>query len=443
MKPRSHRNPLVRPSRTAAVILAAAVTAATALLSASPVSAEPPPGVAMDSSAWELYYEAQHLETAEGDLRGASALYDRILESEPANRDFVAEVLYRQGVLLEKLDREKEARRNYEKILTSYGETANIVKVARLRLIKIEERANSLSNLNVHFDFEDGPGSFILYDWGDDSADLTHSTGQKTREGSGALRWRTLCGPDSYNAIYLAYRNPKGTLGSVSFWIHCSDQPAFLNLYIREKDQSTYDVGYFEVPAHQWVNKVFDLEEFRLTTAYYDENSRIDFNQVESLIIEDATGYHDTTTGHTRSLRGSNIIFLDEFSVSPLDGIPWAQSADEGDVPGLQDSVVDAAGKKKAETLDDLAARDQDLDKGRDDDQPPTERDDEKSPAEIDEDHAAAEEGEKENVEAEKKDTLKEKEKIRKRTPSLGTRVPRRPFPLPNGKIRETERKGP
>jgi len=383
--------------------------------------------MSMDSSVWETYYEAQHLESAEGDLKGATSLYDSILESDPSDRAFVAEVLYRQGVLFEKLGREKEARGNYEKILTGYSEVANIVKVVRVRLIKMEERANSLPSLNVHFDFEEGTDSFILYDWGDERADLIHSTRREdTRVGKGALCWRTVRGADSYNAIYLSYENPIGTLGVMRFWIRCADQPAFLNLYIREKDQSTYDVGYFEIPAREWVQKVFRLDDFRLTTAYYDENGRIDFDQIENIIIEDATGYHDTTTGHSRSLRGANTIFIDDFVVSPQEGMAGNWSVEPGSESSQTNSSLGTGLKDDGVSRDDPVDREQDAEKDRDEDQTPPEED------------AESESQEQENEKIEKnKDQNKVKEKRRRKNPSLGTRVPRRPFPLPISKNKE------
>jgi len=409
--------------RLAALVLVAGAAAAFALVVAPKAVAEPP-AMSMDSSAWEIYYEAQHLESAEGDILGASSLYDRILQSDPSDRAFVAEVLYRQGVLLEKLGREREARRNYEKILAGYSEITNIVKVARVRLIKMEERANSLSSLNVRFDFEEGTGSFILYDWGDEKADLIHSTNQEdTYVGKGALCWRTVCGADSYNAIYLSYKNPIGTMGAISFWIRCADQPAFLNLYVREKDQSTYDVGYFEVTPHQWVQKVFRLDDFRLTTAYYDENGRIDFGQIESVIIEDATGYHDTTTGHSRSLRGANTIFIDAFVVSPLDELAENWSEEPGLDTSQANSGVGPSLKDDGVSRDDPVDREQDVEKDRDEDQTTTESDD-----------ADKESQENEKVE---KDQDKVREKKKKKSQSLGTRVPRRPFPLPHSKHKE------
>ena len=426
MRPISTQKRFTGTMRMAAWMLAAAAPAAFALVVAPNAVAEPP-AMSMDSGVWETYYEAQHLESAEGDLKGASSLYDRILESDPSDRAFVAEVLYRQGVLLEKLSREKEARRNYEKILTGYSEVTNIVKVVRVRLIKMEERANSLPSLNVHFDFEEGTDSFILYDWGDESADLIHSTRREdTRVGKGALCWRTVCGADSYNAIYLSYKNPIGTLGAMSFWIRCADQPVFLNLYIREKDQSTYDVGYFEIPAREWVHKVFRLDDFRLTTAYYDENGRIDFDQIENIIIEDATGYHDTTTGHSRSLRGANTIFLDDFVVSPLGELAGSWSVEPGAESSQANSGVGAGLKDEGVSRDDPVDREQDAEKDREEDQTPTEED------------AESESQEQENEKVEKnKNQDKVKEKRRKKNPSLGTRVPRRPFPLPISKNKE------
>lgn len=421
MKPRAIHSYFARLARLGAVVL----TAGTFVV-APAVKAEPP-AMSMDSGVWETYYEAQHLESAEGDIKGASSLYDRILESDPSDRAFIAEVLYRQGVLLEKLGREKEARANYEKILTGYSEVTNIVKVVRVRLIKMEEQANSLPSLNVHFDFEEGTDSFILYDWGDERADLVHSTRREdTRVGDGALRWRTVRGADSYNAIYLSYENPIGTLGAMRFWIRCADQPAFLNLYIREKDQSTYDVGYFEIPAREWVYKVFMLDDFRLTTAYYDENGRIDFSQIENIIIEDATGYHDTTTGHSRSLRGANTIFIDDFIVSPLGEMSGSGSVEPEVGSSQAESGVGAGLKDDGVSRDDPVDREQDAEKDREEDQTPKEEDAE----------SGSQEQENEKVDKNKNQD-KVKEKRKRKNPSLGTRVPRRPFPLPISKHKD------
>ena len=90
-----------------------------------PTRSDIPPAVRLE--------RAIQLETVDGDLEAAIALYEQIIEGDGNRRPLVARALLRLGGCYEKLGR-REARKVYQRLVDDYGDQSEQAKVARSRL---------------------------------------------------------------------------------------------------------------------------------------------------------------------------------------------------------------------------------------------------------------------------------------------------------------------
>ncbi len=81
------------------------------------------------------FREARHKEQVEGDLNGAIKIY-QALASAKGDRNLSAKALLQLGVCYEKQG-SAEARKAYEKVLSSFGDQDDVTRVARMRLARL------------------------------------------------------------------------------------------------------------------------------------------------------------------------------------------------------------------------------------------------------------------------------------------------------------------
>jgi Tol biopolymer transport system component len=92
----------------------------------------------MAQTGHDLYQQALVKEQAEGDLRSAIALYQRIVEEFASDRALAARALVQMGQCHERLG-SREARSAYRQVLEEYADQAESVEQARARLTALEQ----------------------------------------------------------------------------------------------------------------------------------------------------------------------------------------------------------------------------------------------------------------------------------------------------------------
>lgn len=102
-------------------------------------------GLTMAHTTWaqsphDLYQQALRLESSQGDLEGAIALYRRVAQASTSDRDLGARALYRMGQAYENLGR-NEAAAAYRQIVRDYADQAETVAMARRRLTELDREA--------------------------------------------------------------------------------------------------------------------------------------------------------------------------------------------------------------------------------------------------------------------------------------------------------------
>ena len=106
-----------------------AVICASLLLAAAPLIAQ---------TGNDLFQQALVKERADGDLRGAIAIYERIAREFTADRTLAANALVQMGQCYEKLGSE-EAERAYRRVVQDYADQAEVVTRARARLAALRQ----------------------------------------------------------------------------------------------------------------------------------------------------------------------------------------------------------------------------------------------------------------------------------------------------------------
>jgi len=93
---------------------------------------------ALAQTGHDLFQQALVKEQAEGDLRAAITLYERIVQEFAGDRPLAANALVQMGQCYERLGSE-EAERAYQKVLEDYADQTEIVTRARARLAALRE----------------------------------------------------------------------------------------------------------------------------------------------------------------------------------------------------------------------------------------------------------------------------------------------------------------
>jgi Tol biopolymer transport system component len=96
----------------------------------------------------DLFQQALVKERADGDLRGAIAIYERIAEEFTADRTLAAKALVQLGQCYEKLG-STEAERAYRRVVQEYAEQDDLVGRARSRLEVLERAARASETASI------------------------------------------------------------------------------------------------------------------------------------------------------------------------------------------------------------------------------------------------------------------------------------------------------
>lgn len=92
----------------------------------------------------DLLEQATHQEESVGNLDAAIDLYGQVIETHEADKQLVAQALYRRALCYQKLGRSAEAQASLQQILTQYSEQKSITKLAKQTLNDLFGNANAL-----------------------------------------------------------------------------------------------------------------------------------------------------------------------------------------------------------------------------------------------------------------------------------------------------------
>jgi hypothetical protein len=120
-------------------IAIAAVAASLTLLAAMPALAQ---------SGHDLFQQALVKERADGNLRGAIELYERIATEFSADRTLAAKALVQMGECYEKLG-STEAEKAYQRVVREFGDQEEPVAQARTRLAALEREARAADAVSI------------------------------------------------------------------------------------------------------------------------------------------------------------------------------------------------------------------------------------------------------------------------------------------------------
>src|SRR5579859_721474 len=94
-------------------------------------------GMVFAQSGYDLFQKALVKERAEGDLKGAIPMFQRVVSEAGANRELAAKALVEMGGCYEKLG-QGEAQKAYERVLRDYPDQSAEASEARARLAALE-----------------------------------------------------------------------------------------------------------------------------------------------------------------------------------------------------------------------------------------------------------------------------------------------------------------
>ncbi len=104
---------------------------------------------------------------------------------------------------------------------------------------------------------------------------------------------------------------------TLSFWLRTSD-PVIALVSISEADGSNYMTGFFSLPD-RWQEVAIGLSEFALDDDSGDENGQLDPDQIDGLVIIDATAFLAEMASQVQFLEapelGPRMLWLDDVSV--------------------------------------------------------------------------------------------------------------------------------
>jgi len=80
-----------------------------------------------DKPASVLMQEALYAEEIDGDLDAANIIYERIIKDKSAQRNHIAQALYRQGMCYLKQQNEQQAQENFQTLVAQYSEQTEII----------------------------------------------------------------------------------------------------------------------------------------------------------------------------------------------------------------------------------------------------------------------------------------------------------------------------
>ncbi|MDH3456487.1 MAG: tetratricopeptide repeat protein [Gemmatimonadota bacterium] len=120
-------------------ILTLAIALSLTLLGASPLNAQ---------TGHDLFQQALVKERADGDLRGAIQIYERIAEEFTTDRALTAKALVQMGQCYEKLG-STEAERAYRRVVREFADQDDLVVRARTRLAALDRAARAAEAVSI------------------------------------------------------------------------------------------------------------------------------------------------------------------------------------------------------------------------------------------------------------------------------------------------------
>src|SRR5579859_3827110 len=101
-------------------------------------------GMVFAQSGYDLFQKALVKERAEGDLKGAIPMFQRVVSEAGANRELAAKALVEMGGCYEKLG-QGEAQKAYERVLRDFADQSAEATEARTRLAALTGGNNAKS----------------------------------------------------------------------------------------------------------------------------------------------------------------------------------------------------------------------------------------------------------------------------------------------------------
>ena len=135
------------------------------------------------------------------------------------------------------------------------------------------------------------------------------------KEGEGALALSYTIEPGK---IPFAVRMATG-INRLSLWIRAVDRPADVLVGAQERDESSYQHMLHLEPAEGWKRLDLDLAQFVLGDDSTDENGRLDFHEIRSVSVVDASGFLGG--------EGDNVLLIDDVTGEYRE----AEPAEEGE----------------------------------------------------------------------------------------------------------------
>jgi Tol biopolymer transport system component len=165
----------------------------------------------------ELLESGVYMEEVEGNLEGAIAIFERIIDEFPGNRSVAARALLHLGSSYEKLGNQR-AEQAYQRLISEFGDQEAMVSEARMRLQKIRfrELAEGIESKGAGPSYrialdEDAPGDrpmwFRQFDFSPSGDQIVYQTwdGLFVSDASGTLRRQLVAEgdhPQGWSVIY-------------------------------------------------------------------------------------------------------------------------------------------------------------------------------------------------------------------------------------------------
>ncbi|MFC2166342.1 tetratricopeptide repeat protein [Acidobacteriota bacterium] len=192
---------------------------------------------AFQQSAEELYESALFKKDVDGDLNGAIELFKKILAQFPDNRKIAAKAQLQIGLCYEKMGLQ-EAQKAFKKVIDSYPEQAEAVKIAQKKLdllarITAEKSAQEFiirkvwAGNDVESSGKISPdGRYLsLVDWGTGNLGVRDMSTGKNRNITTNGSWKTDAMESVVNSVWssdgkqLAYSWTKDSIGMIELYI--------------------------------------------------------------------------------------------------------------------------------------------------------------------------------------------------------------------------------
>jgi len=271
--------------------------AAALLLASSAVAAEPIDGRGRIA-------EALYLESGMGDYRGATALYQGVVQAgEAVDAPLRAEACFRMGLAYERLGEADAAEAAYEKLLASFG-TTSWAEDGRFRLRSLDEDRKQVTALPVGFDFSDGLDGLYHARNRVHKGRLVH----EQADGGGVVAWRTHVVSGEDDIVVVGFGPGLAVRGELELRVQARTFPTHLAFFWVDTNGRRYGTSTVVVrPEEGWRELSLTARDFQdrgsAAGAGFDPQHGVAF-----LMVQDVTGYSSTD-------RGDNVVLLDDLTI--------------------------------------------------------------------------------------------------------------------------------